>query len=151
MQRLAAHSAVVGLNAVGIPALREGNMIHLAQGSLEVAEACSGIRSLYAFLAVGALAAAFTPIPLWGRIAVLLTTIPVAIAGNAIRVWISGVGTHTGRLWAVHGTMHEVFGLLTFLLMLGLFLLFRKVARLLWSPGTFSRSASSAPLGRTPD
>ena len=48
MQAFAAKLAVGGLKIIGVPALTQGNIIHLPGGSLEVAEACSGIRSLYA-------------------------------------------------------------------------------------------------------
>jgi exosortase len=133
MQTFAARSAVVGLKVIGVPALREGNVIHLQGASLEVAEACSGIRSLYSFLALGALLAYSTTIPLWGRLLVFLLTIPLSVAANAFRVWSTGVGTVLIGPRATSGTVHELFGLIVFATALGVLLLFRHGARRLWS------------------
>jgi exosortase len=150
MQALAAKLAVWGLRAVGIPTVAQGNMIHLAQSSLEVAEACSGIRSLYAFLAVGALVAYSTPVPPWGRIAIFLSTIPLSVAGNAVRVWGSGMGASLIGPEATTGTVHELFGLLVFTVLLGIFLFFKNVMRKLWSSDTWSPSSSSVSRASSP-
>jgi exosortase len=148
MQAFAAKCAVVGLKGVGVPALAQGNIIRLPRGSLEVAEACSGIRSLYAFLAVGALVAYATSIPLWGRLLVFLMTIPLAVAGNAARVWGSGMGAYLIGPQATRGTTHELFGLVVFAVCLGVFLLLRKATKSLWSSGASSPSWLS--LSREP-
>jgi exosortase len=108
-------------------------MIHLPAGSLEVAEACSGIRSLYAFLALGALLARSVAIPIWGRILLFLVTIPLSVAGNALRVWSTGLGAHLVSPTAVTGVAHELFGVFVFAGGLFLFLLVRRGARALWS------------------
>jgi len=139
LQALAAKLAVVGLKGAGIPAVVQGNMIHLPQTSLEVAEACSGIRSLYAFLAVGALVAQATPIPLWGRLCIFALTIPLSVAGNAVRVWGSGMGAYLIGPEATTGTVHELFGIVVFIVALGIFVLLKKVVGKLWS------SAPSSP------
>jgi len=151
MQALAAKCAVVGLKGIGVPAIAQGNIIHMPQGSLEVAEACSGIRSLYAFLAVGALVAYSTSIPLWGRLLIFLMTIPLAVAGNAVRVWGSGMGAYLIGPEATGGTIHELFGLMVFAVSLGVFVLIRKAVRSLWSSGTSSPSLSSASREPTRD
>jgi exosortase len=133
MQAFAAKAAIAGLNAVGVPAVAQGNVIHLPETSLEVAEACSGIRSLYAFLALGALLARSLAVPLWGRLIVFLTTIPLSVAANAVRVWGSGIAAHLFGPQAAEGTPHELFGLVVFAAALGIFFLLRKGARSLWS------------------
>jgi exosortase len=133
MQGFAARCAIAGLRGVGVPAVAQGNIIHLPETSLEVAEACSGIRSLYAFLALGALLARSLPIPWWGRALVFLATIPLSVAGNAVRVWGTGIGTYTIGPSAAEGTLHELFGLIIFGSALGVLVLVRKGARVLWS------------------
>jgi len=135
MQALAAHNAIAGLNGLGIPAVAEGNIIHLPGASLEVAEACSGIRSLYAFLALGALLARTLPLPWWGRVAVFLLTIPLSVVGNAIRVWGSGVAAYLGGPRSAEGAPHEIMGLVVFALALGVLYLIGKGARRLWPSG----------------
>ena len=134
MQGLAARCAVLGLRVVGVPAMAQGNIIHLRQTSLEVAEACSGIRSLYAFLALGALLAHSMRIPVWGRCLVFLLTIPLSVAANAVRVWGSGLGAYLIGPQAAEGLVHELFGLVVFAMALGLFVLLSKGAQRLWRP-----------------
>jgi len=114
LQHLAARTAVAGLHAVGIPVVGEGNVIHLPDTSLEVAEACSGIRSLYAFLALGALFARALTVPGWVRWLVFAATVPLSVAGNAVRVWGTGVSAYLFGPQAAQGTPHELFGLLVF-------------------------------------
>jgi exosortase len=146
MQLQAARLAVAGLRVIGIPAVVQGNIIHLAGGtSLEVAEACSGIRSLYAFLAAGSLMAYSLPIAWWGRLLVFATAIPLTIAGNAFRVWGSGLGAWLVGPEATRGTAHEMFGLLVFVITLSLFYLIKKVVQRVWLHGT-SRSLFSPSL-----
>ena len=132
LQSFAARCAVLGLRWTGVPAVSQGNIIHLPGASMEVAEACSGIRSLYAFLALGALLARSMSIPVWARILVFLSTIPLSVAANALRVWGTGIGAHTIGPVATEGTVHEFFGLVTFAGAIIIFLLVRKGARILW-------------------
>lgn len=132
LQALAASVAMDGLTLIGIPAVKQGNIIHLPGVSLEVAEACSGIRSLYAFLALGALFARGLPLPFWGRSLVFLSTIPLSVAGNAFRVWGTGVATHLVGSGAATGAAHEAFGLVVFVIALVLLLLMGKVVRRAW-------------------
>ena len=132
LQAVAAKMGIFGLRLVGIPAVGEGNIIHLPGCSLEVAEACSGIRSLYAFLALGALLARSLPLAWWGRVIVFLLTIPLSVAGNALRVWGSGVAAHVGGPHLAEGTVHELFGLVIFAVALGILALVGKGARKIW-------------------
>lgn len=132
MQLFAAKAAVAGLRGVGVPVVAQGNIIHLPDTSLEVAEACSGIRSLYAFLALGALLAQSLRIPVWARVLVFLLTIPLSVAANAFRVWGSGLGAYLAGPQVTQGFIHEFFGMIVFVGALGLYLLLRKGVRVLW-------------------
>jgi exosortase len=151
MQALAAKVAVGGLKVIGVPAVVQGNIIHLAEGaSLEVAEACSGIRSLYAFLAAGALMAHSLPVAWWGRLLVFATAVPLTIAGNAFRVFGSGVAASLFGMEATRGAIHEMFGLVVFFVTLSLFYAVKKVAQSIWLHGTSQPSSSSASPVFTP-
>ncbi len=90
MQLFASKVAGIALYLIGIPALREGNVILLANTSLEVAEACSGIRSLISLLALSIVFAYLSQRVTWKRIVLILSTFPIAILANAARV--SGTG-----------------------------------------------------------
>jgi len=114
LQLLAARVAQASLEILGIPVLREGNIIHLPGASLEVVDACSGIRSLMSLAALGTLFAYFTQRSLWKRAVLVLSTIPIAVATNALRV--SGTGFlayHFGQE-AAEGFFHEFSGLVVF-------------------------------------
>lgn len=133
MQAVAAKLAVIGLKGLGVPLLAQGNVIHLEGASLEVAEACSGIRSLYAFLALGALLAYIMKIPAWARVLVFLVTIPLSVVANAVRVSFTALGAYLVGPWVAEGFAHEFFGLIVFATTLGLFILIRKGAHRIWS------------------
>jgi exosortase len=135
LQAFAARCAVLGLKSVGVPVVAQGNVLHLPDTSLEVAEACSGIRSLYAFLALGALLAYSMAIPALGRVLVFLATIPLSVLANAFRVWTTSLGAYFIGPQVAQGLVHELFGVIIFVSAFGLFILIRKGARTLWESG----------------
>lgn len=94
LQLFAARTATASLQLLGIPVLREGNLITLANTTLEVAEACSGIRSLITLLALATTYAYFTQRGAWRRIVLVLSAIPIAIFTNAGRVAGTGILAH---------------------------------------------------------
>ncbi len=110
LQRLAAEQAAWTLDALGIPVLLDGNVIHLAQLSLGVTEACSGIRSLISLFA-GAVAWAYLLIPAgWAMIVFVAATVPITILANATRVVLTGlIGRQFGVDYAT-GFFHEFAG-----------------------------------------
>lgn len=114
LQLFAAQTATFCLSATGVPVLREGNVIALAQTTLEVADACSGLRSLQALLALGAVYAFLTQKRTWKRVLLFLSAIPIAIAGNAFRVSGTGLLAHFYGLEAAQGFYHSLAGYLMF-------------------------------------
>jgi exosortase len=115
LQLMAAKSAVLSLQELGIPALVEGNIIHLAHTELFVADACSGLRSLMALVTLGVVFAHFfKPGSLWIQALLVLSTIPIAIVVNAFRVALTGyLAHHLGRE-AATGAIHDFQGVITF-------------------------------------
>jgi len=114
LQLVAADLAVSALYYVGIPALREGNIIHLANAPLFVAEACSGLRSLMALVTLGVVFAYFFRKTFWERAILVASTIPIAILVNAFRVALTAVLAHVWGEKAATGPVHELQGLFTF-------------------------------------
>lgn len=110
LQRLAAEQAAWVLDALGIPVLLDGNIIHLAQMSLGVTEACSGIRSLISLFA-GAVAWAYLLLPGgWISVIFVAATVPITILANAARVVLTGlIGQQFGVQYA-SGFFHEFAG-----------------------------------------
>jgi exosortase len=124
LQLLASQAGEQTLRAVEIPVLREGNVLVLANTTLEVAEACSGIRSLVSLLTLGIMFGYFTDQRLWVRLLIAGSTVPVAIVANAARVAGTGIAAHHYGPEAAQGFFHDFSGwavfLVAFLLMLGI-------------------------------
>lgn len=100
--------------AAGIPVLREGNVLVLANTSLEVAEACSGIRSLVSLITLG-LVYGYAVDPRSGvRAAIVLSTIPIAVLANGARVAGTGILAHYWGAEAAQGFFHEFSGWVVF-------------------------------------
>lgn len=114
LQLLASRTGEAGLSLLGIPVLREGNLIILAHTTLEVAEACSGIRSLVSLLTLGILYGYFTDPRTTFRWIIALSTIPIAIVSNGIRVAGTGVAAQYLGDSAAQGFLHTFSGWLMF-------------------------------------
>jgi exosortase len=115
LQLIAAKAAVLSLQQLGIPALVEGNIIHLAHAELFVHEACSGLRSLMALITLGVVFAHFFKRGvLWIQILLVASTIPIAIAVNSFRVALTGFLAHQFGQEAAGGVIHDFQGVITF-------------------------------------
>lgn len=112
---------------LGIPIFREGNVLHLAQTTLEVVDACSGLRSLTTMFALAAALAWFTEFTRWKKWALFLLAAPVAIFANIVRLTATaGLANVYGEKVA-QGFLHEFSGIFTFIFGLALLLLLNKV------------------------
>jgi exosortase len=124
LQLLASQAGEQTLRAVEIPVLREGNILVLANTKLEVAEACSGIRSLVSLLTLGIMFGYFTDQRAWVRLLIAASTVPVAFVANAARVAGTGIAAHRFGPEAAQGFFHDFSGwavfVLAFLLMLAI-------------------------------
>jgi exosortase len=114
LQLIAADWAVSLLYHLHIPALREGNIIHLPETTLFVAEACSGLRSLMALITLGVVFAYFFRKSWAERIIIIVSAVPIAIVVNALRVALTGILTYRFGEKAAQGAVHEFQGLTTF-------------------------------------
>jgi exosortase len=123
LQLLASRAGEFALRTADIPVLREGNVLILANTKLEVAEACSGIRSLISLLTLGIMFGYFADRRTWVRWAIACSTIPVAILANGARVAGTGIAAHRFGAEAAEGFFHEFSGLavfvVAFLMMMG--------------------------------
>ncbi len=107
---------------LGVPVFREGNVLHLAETSLEVVAACSGLRSLVTMFALAALLAFLAGIPLWKRLLLFFSAAPAAIIANIIR--LTGTALLASKYGArvAQGFLHDFSGMVVFAI--GLALLF---------------------------
>jgi len=120
LQLLASQFGERALNLASVPVLREGNVMILANTTLEVAEACSGIRSLISLLTLGIIYGYFTDTRMWVRTAIAAATIPIAIVTNGLRVAGTGIAAHYYGPAAAQGFFHEFSGWLVFIVAFGL-------------------------------
>ena len=124
LQNIAARVASGVLQGVGVPLTRDGNTLLLPGTALEVADACSGIRSLTVLLALGALWAYLEKGSPVRRALLFVSTVPLAVVGNAVRVTLTALGVYLVGPWVAEGAVHEATGLVVFAVTLvGLYLL----------------------------
>jgi exosortase A len=102
------------LKLIGIPVMREGNVIRLVSTTLEVADACSGIRSMMSLLALSAALAYFTQSGWVKRTVLIALSIPIALFANSIRVIGTGILANRYGAAAAEGFFHEFAGLVIF-------------------------------------
>lgn len=114
LQLLASRFATFWLQLVNVPVLREGNLIILPNYTLEVVEACSGIRSLMTLITLAVAYGYLMNDRRWLRWVLALLMIPIAIVSNAIRIMGAGLLTyHFGHEMA-EGFFHEFSGWVIF-------------------------------------
>jgi exosortase len=126
LQIFATRVAEVILGWLGIPVLRDGNVLELASQKLNVVEACSGIRSLLSLSFLSLTYAYFFDRKVWMRWVLLIATIPIAIAANAIRVTLTGVLSEI-RTDLAQGFFHTLEGWVLFLVALSLLVAFHQL------------------------
>ena len=114
LQVFAAEAAEWALYWIGVPIYRTGNVIHLAHTQLEVAEACSGLRSLFALLTTGVVFAYFFGKTRLQRVVVVAASVPIAILVNATRVAGTGWLAHHYGLEVATGYYHSLEGFAMF-------------------------------------
>jgi len=115
LQLIASRLAATWLELVQVPVLRDGNILILSNYSLEVVEACSGIRSLMTLMAL-AVAYGYLASPRrWVRYVLAAFMVPIAIVTNAIRIMGAGVLAHRFGPAAAEGFLHEFSGWAVFL------------------------------------
>jgi exosortase len=127
LQLLASRFGELALTLFGVPVLREGNVIVLANTTLEVAEACSGIRSLVSLLTLAIVYGYFMDSRVAARIALALSAIPIAIVANGVRVAGTGLAAHFVGPAAAEGFFHTFSGWLVFLVAFAMLFLVQRL------------------------
>ena len=126
LQMLASRIGETVIAASGVPVMREGNVLLLPNRALEVAEACSGIRSLISLVMLGIVLGYFTERRTWARVLIALAAVPIAVGANAIRVAGTGLASYWVSPAAAEGFFHTFSGWLMFVVALGALLAFHR-------------------------
>jgi len=132
LQLLASKIASLSLAAMGVPVLREGNVIVLAAMRLEVAEACSGIRSLMSLLTLAVIYSYLVERRTAARLALALASIPIAVGANSVRIIGTGLLVQYWDPDRAEGYFHASWGLLIFVISLVMLYLVHRLICLIW-------------------
>ncbi len=135
LQILASKLASAVLPLFGVPVLREGNVIDLPAMKLEVAEACSGIRSLMSLFTLSIFYGYFLEKSFLRRAVLALASIPIAIAANAVRILGTGLCVQYWDPDKALGFFHEFSGWVMFLVSLGCLFIVHRAMQLLPAKG----------------
>jgi exosortase len=131
LQLIASRLATAWLELAQVPVLRDGNILIMSNYSLEVVEACSGIRSLMTLMALAVAYGYLVSPRRWVRYVLAAFMVPIAIVTNAIRSMGAGLMAHRFGPAAAEGFLHQFSGWAIFLvalvLMLGSHWILRKI------------------------
>jgi len=131
LQLLASRLAAGLLALLQVPVLREGNVIYLSAMPLDVAEACSGIRGLLSLGALAVVYGVFLEKSVARRVVLVLASVPIAIASNAVRIVGTGLCVQYWDPDKALGFFHEFSGWVIFLFSLAMLYAFHKALSLI--------------------
>jgi exosortase D (VPLPA-CTERM-specific) len=116
---------------MGMSAYREGNVIDLGFTQLQVVDACNGLRYLIPLIILGLIIAYFYKTTWWKRTLLVLSTIPIAVLVNSLRIASVGVLYQFWGPMVAEGFFHDFSGWFIFMLTVGFLVLFMGILRLL--------------------
>ena len=137
LQLVSSKLGVAFIRLFGIPVYLEGNVIDLGSYQLQVVEACSGLRYLYPLMGVGFIIAYLYQVEFWKRALVFLSTIPITILMNSLRIGVIGVLVENWGQGMADGFLHYFEGWVIFIACLALLL------GEMWLLNQFSRNSVS--------
>jgi len=114
LQVVASQIAGATLGLIGVPVVRDGNLLRLPSATLEVAEACSGLRSLVSLGALAVLLSWAADLTWAKRAVVVAAAVPIAVALNGLRVAVTGLACQVWGRAAAADPWHSLTGWLTF-------------------------------------
>jgi exosortase len=126
---LASKFAAATLPLAGVPVLREGNIINLPAMPLEVAEACSGIRSLLSLVTLAIIYGYIMETRIWVRVVLALAAVPIAVFANSLRIFGTGLLVQYWDPDKAEGFFHLFSGWLIFVVSLGMLFLLHRFLR----------------------
>ncbi len=135
LQLLASKLATVLLRLAGVPVLLEGNLITLPAMQLDVAEACSGIRSLLTLVTLAIIYGYLLETRRWVRVVLALSALPIAVVANGFRVFGTGLLVQYWDPDKAMGFFHTFEGWLIFVVALIMLFAVHRLICLIWKIG----------------
>lgn len=145
LKLLSSQLGVAMIQAYGMSAYREGNIIDLGFTQLQVVDACSGLRYLFPLLIMGILLAYFYRAAWWKKIVLIISTIPLTIFTNSLRIAMTGILFELWGAKVAQGFFHGFSGWFIFMFGLAVLLIEMWVLKKIF-PEKKSSSANSSKL-----
>ncbi len=139
LQLLASRLATEMLQLVNVPVLREGNMIILPREPLEVAQACSGLRSLLSLVTLAIIYGYLMEKRNWLRVVLACSAVPIAVFANSFRIFGTGLIVQYWDPEKADGFYHEFQGWLVFVVSLILLFALHRLIGLIWKDSSSSK------------
>jgi exosortase D (VPLPA-CTERM-specific) len=114
LQLWSSQIGVAILRLMGVSVYLDGNVIDLGTMKLQVVEACSGLRYLFSLVTLGIVAAYFFRAPLWQKLILVASTVPITVLMNSVRIALVGVTVENFGIQAAEGVLHDFEGLVVF-------------------------------------
>jgi exosortase len=134
LQILASKTATFFLALAGVPVAREGNIHLLSNARMEVAEACSGIQSLFSLFTLAIVYGLLVETEIGMRVLLALAAIPISVLANALRISATGLVLQHWGIERAQGSFHIFSGWLIFMSSLAMLFLSHRLLRTLY-PG----------------
>ena len=132
LQILASKVAAALLPLAGVPVLREGNVITLPLKPLEIAEACSGLRSLLSLITLAVIYGYLMETRPWVRVLLVILAVPIAVTANSSRIVGTGLLVQYWDPEKAEGFYHTFSGWLIFVVALAMLFLAHNIINRLW-------------------
>jgi len=123
LQLISSEIGVFLVRTAGITVFLEGNVIDLGEFQLQVVEACSGLRYLFPLMSFGFLCAAIYVGKTWHKVFIFLSSIPITILMNSVRIGIIGISVEHFGISAARGVLHDFEGWVVFMACVGILFL----------------------------
>jgi exosortase len=133
LQLLASQLATALLRLVGVPVLLQGNIINLAAMPLDVAEACSGIRSLLTLVTLAIIYGYLMESRIWVRVLLAFLAVPIAVVANSFRIFGTGLLVQYWDPDKAEGFFHAFSGWLIFVVALIMLYAVHRLISFLWT------------------
>lgn len=115
LQLISSQIGVWLIRLFDISVFLEGNVIDLGAMKLQVVEACSGLRYLFPLMALGLILAIFYKAPLWKRVLIFLSSMPVTVLMNSFRIGVIGITVEYWGKEMAEGFLHDFEGWVVFM------------------------------------
>ncbi|MBN1545810.1 MAG: VPLPA-CTERM-specific exosortase XrtD, partial [Syntrophaceae bacterium] len=130
LKLLSSQLGVYMMRLYGMSAYREGNVIDLGFTQLQVVDACSGLRYFFPLIIVGLLLAYFYRASFWKRAIIVISTIPLSIVSNSLRIALTGILYEMFGARVAEGFFHGFSGWFLFMFSLAILLVEMKILSL---------------------